>query len=451
MPLIKQLTFSQKSKPNPNQIKNEFIKMLDSSSSNNYFKQLFNRATNINLEFEREKLASFGEVKFGPSVNQFFSRTNEVETWKFRINKQYENILSRYSKIPIVPSGPNAELKYFNAKFKDKEVKIEIVDETIYVFNVNLKIFKKVDKPNKNNTFRTVCHIVGLRLSLIADGEDKIMDVPFVRAKKSCGVVGANNLIDDDYYFPMNLLIVIEKSASQFRSINPNYLRIATQGKTEQAILQINNAKKELLTRDLSMSNFSKISILIILFFLNFASFASEIKVTAKAKVNYNNEFSEDIKDEALILAKKAALKKATKKFKKDKLTLIKRLKDEFYESYDDFILDVSIQREKHNEKSKSFRVSIKATISKEAIEAFLNENNEIADGGADVNFGLVSIVSRTTSTKIYDDKKVKIRSNEGQKVNEERAASSGDSAIVSQSSKSMTVSKSGGSTEKSR
>ena len=148
-------------------------------------------------------------------------------------------------------------------------------------------------------------------------------------------------------------------------------------------------------------------------------------------------------------MAKKAALKKATKKFKKDKLTLIKRLKDEFYESYDDFILDVSIQREKHNEKSKSFRVSIKATISKEAIEAFLNENNEIADGGADVNFGLVSIVSRTTSTKIYDDKKVKIRSNEGQKVNEERAASSGDSAIVSQSSKSMTVSKSGGSTEK--
>ena len=246
MPLIKQLTFSQKSKPNPNQIKNEFIKMLDSSNSNNYFKQLFNRASNIKLEFEREKLASFGEVKFGPSVNQFFSRTNEVETWKFRINKQYENILSMFSKIPIVPSGPNAELKYFNAKFKDKEVKIEILDETIYVFNVNLKIFKKVDKPNKNNTFRTVCHIVGLRLSLIADGEDKIMDVPFVRAKKSCGVVGANNLIDDDYYFPMNLLIVIEKSASQFRSINPNYLKIATQGKSEQAILQINNAKKEL-------------------------------------------------------------------------------------------------------------------------------------------------------------------------------------------------------------
>ena len=79
-------------------------------NANNYFKQLFNRAVNINLEFEREKLASFGNVKFGPSVNQFFSRTNEVETWKFRINKQYENILSSFSKIPIVPSGPNAEL-----------------------------------------------------------------------------------------------------------------------------------------------------------------------------------------------------------------------------------------------------------------------------------------------------------------------------------------------------
>ncbi len=246
MPLIKQLTFSMKSKPSDNQIKNFFIKMLDSSNAKNYFELLYNRASNIKLDIDRDKLASFGKVKFGPSVEQFFSRTNEVESWKFRINKQYENILSQYSKIPIVPSGPNSELKYFNARFKDKEFKIDIVDETIYVFNVNLKVFKKIDKPNKNNTLKTICHIVGLRLSLIADGEDKIMDVPFVRARKSCGVVGINNEIDDDFYFPINLLIVIEKSASQFKSINTDYLKVATQGKANEAISQINNAKKEL-------------------------------------------------------------------------------------------------------------------------------------------------------------------------------------------------------------
>ena len=55
------------------------------------------------------------------------------------------------------------------------------------------------------------------------------MDIPFVRAKSHV-VVGANNIIDDDCYFPMNLLIV-EKSASQFKSINPNYLNVATQVK----------------------------------------------------------------------------------------------------------------------------------------------------------------------------------------------------------------------------
>ncbi len=199
------------------------------------------------------------------------------------------------------------------------------------------------------------------------------------------------------------------------------------------------------------MKSLLKSIFLLILCLLSFSSFSSEVKVSAKAKVNYTNELTEEVRDEALILAKKAALKKAIKKlkFKRDKLTLIKRLKEEFYENYDDFVIDATIQREKNNESKKLYRVNIIASVSKEAIEAFLNDSNEIAEGGADVNFGLISIVSRTTSTKIFDDKRVKVRSNEGQQVNEERAASSGDSAIMSQSSKSMSVSKSGGSTEK--
>ena len=139
--------------------------MLNGSFSKNYFNELFNRAQNIKVNESPEKFVKFGEVKFGPSVQQFFSKSNEVESWKFRINKQYENELSSYSKIPIVPSGPNAEINEFLANFQDASYKI-VLGEAVFVFNVNLKVFKKIDKPNKNNTYRTICHIVGLKLAL---------------------------------------------------------------------------------------------------------------------------------------------------------------------------------------------------------------------------------------------------------------------------------------------
>ena len=180
-----------------------FNGMLDGSFSKNYFNELFSRAKDTKVNEFPEKFAKFGEVTFGPTVEQFFNKYNEVQSWKFRINKQYENELSSYSKIPIVPSGPNAELNEFRAIFKDASYKI-VLGEAVFVFNVNLKIFKKIDRPNKNNTYRTVCHIVGLKLAFIDDSfEEKelVMDVPFVRAKKSCGVIGINNVVDDTYFF----------------------------------------------------------------------------------------------------------------------------------------------------------------------------------------------------------------------------------------------------------
>ena len=69
------------------------------------------------------------------------------------------------------------------------------------------------------------------------------MDIPFVRAKKSCGVIGINNVVDDTYFFPMNLLAIIQNSASQFKNIDQNYLKSATQGKEKEALNQINKVK----------------------------------------------------------------------------------------------------------------------------------------------------------------------------------------------------------------
>ena len=243
VPLIQERTVAENNIPDSQKIETNFNGMLDGSFSQNYFNELFNRAKDIKVNEFPEKFAKFGEVTFGPTVEQFFKKNNEVESWKFRINKQYENELSSYSRIPIVPSGPNAELNEFLANFQDASYKI-VLGEAVFVFNVNLKIFKKIDRPNKNNTYRTVCHIVGLKLALKDEAfDEQLMDIPFVRGKKSCGVIGINNVVDDTYFFPMNLLAIIQNSASQFKNIDPNYLKSATQGKEKEALKQINKVK----------------------------------------------------------------------------------------------------------------------------------------------------------------------------------------------------------------
>ena len=198
------------------------------------------------------------------------------------------------------------------------------------------------------------------------------------------------------------------------------------------------------------MHKLMKYLVIIIITSFSLSVFAAEIKVTATGKMKYSNEFSEDIKDEAIIIAKKAALKKATRKYPKAKLKLIRQMKDEFFDNYDDFVVEAKVQREKLNEKNKVFKVSIIAIINQDAIEAFLEENSE-SSSGTDSNFGIVAIVTDQVSVKEFEERKVKIRASEGQKVNEERGGATSTKAISSTSQKSMSVTETGGSTTKKR
>ena len=153
------------------------------------------------------------------------------------------------------------------------------------------------------------------------------------------------------------------------------------------------------------MSKLMKYLVLVIITSFSLSAFAAEIKVTATGKMKYSNEFSEDIKDEAIINAKKAALKKATRKYPKAKLKIIRQQKDEFFESYDDFVVEAKVQREKLNEKSKVYKVSIVATINQNAIQAFLESFAE-SSSGAESNFGIVAIVTDQVSVKeaLYEE-----------------------------------------------
>ncbi|MDA9171450.1 hypothetical protein N9O69_05165 [Alphaproteobacteria bacterium] len=246
IPLIQQKVVEEFRVPDNKKILNNFSQMLRPSASNNYFIELFKQAQNIKLNELPNKFVKFGEVKFGPSVESFFAKSNESDIWKFRISKQYENELIKYSKFPLVPSGPNNEINQLRAVFEDASYEI-ILPEPTFVFNTKVSVFKKIDRPNKKKITKTICHIVGLRLKFFdkSFGEaEEELSVPFVRGKKSCGVIGINNEVDDQYFFPMNLITLIQNSSKQFRSIDNSYLKEATQGKEANAIKQIKKVQE---------------------------------------------------------------------------------------------------------------------------------------------------------------------------------------------------------------
>ena len=245
IPLIFDRTFNGESNiPSQSITYQRLSGMLDRTYSENFFDELFNRARNIKINEQPDKFAKFGEVKFGETVNDFFAKTGEVDTWKLRINKQYENVFSMNTQIPMVPSGPNTEINSFTLVFLNASQKIEL-PEPFFVFNANVAIFKKFEQVSDRKTYKTVCHFVAIRLNFKeVDEQELIMSIPFLRSNDSCGNVVVNNIVDSNYYFPMNMLALISNSVSQFRTADRNYLKKVLKGKTvDDAIKEINTVK----------------------------------------------------------------------------------------------------------------------------------------------------------------------------------------------------------------
>jgi hypothetical protein len=250
IPLILDRTFGgEEGIPDSKTISDRFKKMLDGSYSENFFDEIFNRAGDIKINEMPDKFAKFGEVKFGQTVNDFFAKTGEVDSWKLRINKQYENVFSLNTQIPMVPSGPNTEINSFTAVFLNGSQKIELPDP-FYIFDANVAIFKRFEQKSERNTYKTICHFVAIRLNFKIkedDGPDEVvMIIPFLRSKDSCGNVVINNVVDPSYYFPMNMLALISNIGRQFKTIDKNYLNKVLKGKKlEDAINEINKVKAE--------------------------------------------------------------------------------------------------------------------------------------------------------------------------------------------------------------
>ncbi|MDA9171451.1 hypothetical protein N9O69_05170 [Alphaproteobacteria bacterium] len=189
-----------------------------------------------------------------------------------------------------------------------------------------------------------------------------------------------------------------------------------------------------------------------LMFLLPIELMAKTIKVTAYGKATYTGEFNEMVKDEALENAKLNAIKKATKKFPKSKKKIIRNISD-FYDSPDDYIKDIKIQREKNNTKMKVYKVGIIAQVDLDEMDVVIevaakSSNADVEDKSS---FGALILVTNEIDRQEIKDRVVEIKSNESQQIAEEKGGATGTSAISSQSQKSMSVKESGGSVKRRR
>jgi uncharacterized protein YdbL (DUF1318 family) len=196
------------------------------------------------------------------------------------------------------------------------------------------------------------------------------------------------------------------------------------------------------------MSKILKIICLAFVFLLPLNAYADSKKVSVSARIKYDGEYSEDVREDLIIALQKKAVKKASSKFPKAKKKLIRQMKDEFYsdDNLEAFVTELKIQREKHDEKKKVLRIKAIAIVDTTEMQAMLETESESA-GGAESKIGVIAIVSRQTSIKEFKARQVNIKAAEFQKVAEEKGGASTTSAISSTSKKAMAVTESGGST----
>jgi len=187
-------------------------------------------------------------------------------------------------------------------------------------------------------------------------------------------------------------------------------------------------------------------------FFIVGSSNANTVKVTAMGEVSYK-KFTADTKKQALVEAKRAALKKYTSKLPTAKKSILKSFKKEFFDNVEDFVLAATVQQDKRDKSLKTYKVVIMAEIDTSAIDSFFIDNsaagNTQSEGGSE--FGALFIARVITSSKDFDAKRTTVNESESSASLKEESASDGTSSIDSATSKSIDVKRSGGSTEKKR
>jgi len=176
------------------------------------------------------------------------------------------------------------------------------------------------------------------------------------------------------------------------------------------------------------------------------------VSITAVGSHKYSLFNKTEAREAALLAAKQSALGKYTASLPSPKQAMVQQYSDQIMANIDQFVPGAIIQEEQQDKKTKQYKVAIMAQVNPGAIDAFLNTQAEVASGfSMPSDFGAMFIARVETSRKAFDDKRVTREETEDMAIIEETNADDGVQSINSANESSVSVRRSGGSTEVKR
>lgn len=177
------------------------------------------------------------------------------------------------------------------------------------------------------------------------------------------------------------------------------------------------------------------------------------VRVSAVGVHKYSSFKKTQSRDAAIQNAKEVALKKYLSSLPMAKQRMLMEDISRLEADINTYISETTIQEEKQDKKAKEYKVAIVALINPVALDVYLANNSSAGTQGSGFgsDFGAMFIARVESNRKSFDAKETKIAETDNLASLEETSASDQTQSIETTREKSMSISRSGGSSESKR
>lgn len=177
------------------------------------------------------------------------------------------------------------------------------------------------------------------------------------------------------------------------------------------------------------------------------------VQVSAVGEYKYSSWRKNEVREAAIREAKVSAFKKYVASLPAAKQRLVRDNMAGIDADLDRFVAETIIQKEKRDKASNTYKVAVMAQISSSALDVFLTENSAAGSMGSGFgsDFGAMFVARVESSRKAFQDKTTSIRETDDSALLDESSVSDGESSVDSTRARSLSVTTSGGSTERKR
>ena len=177
------------------------------------------------------------------------------------------------------------------------------------------------------------------------------------------------------------------------------------------------------------------------------------VQVSAVGEYKYSRWKKNEVRQAAIVEAKKSAFAKYLASLPAAKQRLVRDNMADINADLDRFVIETIIQNEKRDKASNTYKVAVMAQISSSALDAFLAENSPAGSMGSGFgsDFGAMFVARVESFRKAYQDKTTSVRETDDSALLDESIVSDGESNVDSTRERSLSVETSGGSTERKR